>query len=48
MTWPQAKFMPWDQLTRVGQTKSRFLPVGSPYVLEDQWRELRVAEERQT
>ncbi len=45
MTWPQAKFMPWDQSSRVRQTKSRFLSSVITYAVAEQRRGLRVAED---
>jgi DNA helicase-2/ATP-dependent DNA helicase PcrA len=44
MTWPEAKFMPWDQSSRVRQTRSRFLSSVVTYTVDEERRGLRVAE----
>ncbi len=47
MTWPRAKFMPWDQMNRAAQSKSRFLPSISTYTTKDHWHGSHVAEDMQ-
>jgi DNA helicase-2/ATP-dependent DNA helicase PcrA len=37
ITWPEAKYMPWDRSNRVRQSKSRFL---SSVITNNQGREL--------
>ena len=45
MTWPQAKFMPWDQSHRASQSKSRFLSAVTTYKADAAWPDLHVAED---
>jgi len=48
MTWPQTKFMPWDQSNRVNQRMSRFLTSLPTYTFDQTQQDLRVAEDRQS
>lgn len=48
MTWPQTKFMPWDQTNRANQRMSRFLTSLPTYTLDQAQQTLRVAEDRQS
>jgi DNA helicase II / ATP-dependent DNA helicase PcrA len=48
MTWPESKFMPWDQSKRAPQQRSRFLSGIAAYTVNEQPRQLRVAEGPQT
>jgi DNA helicase-2/ATP-dependent DNA helicase PcrA len=45
ITWPKAKFMPWDQATRTGQRMSRYLKSLPTYTFEEGLEQLRVAED---
>ncbi|MFC1856867.1 ATP-dependent helicase [Thermodesulfobacteriota bacterium] len=46
ITWPQAKFMPWDQNTRVSQRMSRFISHLPTYTIDHRQEKLCVAEKR--
>jgi DNA helicase-2/ATP-dependent DNA helicase PcrA len=45
ITWPKAKFMPWDQATRTGQRMSRYLKSLPTDTFEVGLEQLRVAED---
>ena len=45
MTWPQMKFMPWDQSIRAIQRMSRFLPSLTAYTFEETQQKVCVAED---
>lgn len=46
ITWPKAKFMPWDQSARVSQRMSRFLSGLPTYAFDQPQEKLCVAEDR--